>query len=188
EVHKAKNPQSKMGKALFEVATKADFFVGLSATPLPNGWIDAANYYKMFGFVKNITEFKKKYCDIATYKGFPEIRGYYHEAQLQHYWNQIAKPLSKDKALDLPPLTAVPVSLPAGSDYVKVEKERLFGDKFLDNPSALLHALRQSNTEPKVKWLDEFLEGTSDNVVIFYNYTSERDAILSMLKKNHKTR
>jgi hypothetical protein len=188
EVHKAKNPQSKMGKAVFEVAGKADFFIGLSATPLPNGWIDAVNYYKIFGFVKNITEFKKKFCEYATYKGFPELVRYYHESTLQSWWNQVAKPLSKQKALDLPPLTVVPVSLPAGPDYIKVEKERLFEDKFLDNPSALLHALRQANTPPKIKWLNDFLDGVSDNVVIFYNYKSEREEILSMLKKNHKDR
>lgn len=188
EVHKAKNPQSGIGKALFEVSQSASFFVGLSATPLPNGWIDAANYYKMFGFVKNITDFKKRYCNIQTYKGFPEIIGYYHEGELQSHWNGIAKPLSKQMALDLPPLTVVPVSLPAGGDYVKVQKSRLFEDKFLDNPSTLLHALRQSITEPKIKWLDTFLEGVSDNVVIFYNYKSEREAILRMIAKSHKRR
>ena len=188
EVHKAKNPQSGIGKRVFETSQYADFFVGLSATPLPNGWIDAANYHKIFGFTKNITEFKKKYCDIVTYKGFPEIRGYWREGELKRYWDQIAKPLSKQKALDLPPITVVPVSLPAGPGYIKVQKERLFGDKFLDYPSALLHALRQSVIEPKVKWLNDFLEEASDNVVIFYNYREERDQILAMLKKSHKGR
>ena len=188
EVHKAKNPQSGIGKRIFEVSGYASFFVGLSATPLPNGWIDAANYFKMFGYVKNVTEFKKKYCDIVTYKGFPEIRGYWRKDELQRFWNAIAKPLSKSQALDLPAITTVPISLPAGAGYLKVQKERIFGDQFLDNPSALLHALRQSVIEPKVKWLNDFLEGVSDNVVIFYNYREERDQILAMLKKNHKKR
>lgn len=188
EVHKAKNPQSKMGKAIFEVSARATFFVGLSATPLPNGWIDAANYFKIFGFSKGITAFKQRYCEIVDYKGFPEIRSYYRTGELQKLWNDIAKPLSKQAALDLPPITAVPVSLPAGKQYLEIQKERLFNDTFLDNPSALLHALRQSIVEPKVKWLNEFLEGVSDNVVIFYNYKSERDAILEMIKKHHKGR
>ena len=185
EVHKA---QSGIGKRVFEVSQKASFFVGLSATPLPNGWIDAANYFKIFGFSKHITEFKKRYVDIVDFKGFPEIRGYFHEGELEKRWDQIAKPLSKDNALDLPPVTSVPVSLPAGAGYLKVQKERLFGDKFLDNPSALLHALRQSTIEPKIKWLDDFLEGVSDNVVIFYNYREELDQMLRMIAKNHKGR
>lgn len=188
EVHRAKNPQSGIGKTLFEVSQHASFFVGLSATPLPNGWIDAANYYKIFGFVKNITEFKKRYCDIVTYKGFPEIRGYWREGELQSYWNRIAKPLNKQVALDLPPITTVPIRLSAGKQYLQVQKERLFGDKFLDNPSALMHALRQSIVEPKVVWLKEFLEGVSDNVVIFYNYKEEREQILAMIKKSYKGR
>lgn len=188
EVHKAKNPQSGIGKRVFKVAPNADFFVGLSATPLPNGWIDFANYAKIFGFVKNITEFKKTYVDEVNYKGFPEIRGYWHVARLQSLWNRIAKPLSKDAALDLPPVVAVPVSLESGKKYLQVQKERMFGDKFLDNPSALLHALRQSIVEPKVVWLRDFLDGASDNVVIFYNYKEEREQILAMLKKSYKGR
>lgn len=188
EVHKGKNPQSGNGKRLFEVSQQADFFVGLSATPLPNGWIDAANYFKIFGHVKNITEFKKRYCNIQTYKSFPEIVGYFHEGELQSKWNAMAKPLDKQQALDLPPITVVPVSLPSTKLYLTVLKDRIFGDKFLDNPSALMHALRQSIIEPKVTWLKEFLEGASDNVVIFYNYKEERNQILAMIKKSYKGR
>ena len=188
EVHKAKNPQSGTGRRVFETSLTASMFIGLSATPLPNGWIDAANYYKIFGFTKNITDFKKRYCNIQTYKGFPEIIGYYHESELQNLWNRVAKPLNKQAALDLPPTTTIPVSLPSGSKYLQVQKDRIFGDKFLDNPSALMHALRQSIIEPKVVWLKEFLEGVSDNVVVFYNYKSERDLILKMCKKYHSKR
>lgn len=188
EVHRAKNPQSGIGKAVFETTQHAQFFVGLSATPLPNGWIDAINYYKIFGFVKHKTDFKKRYVNEQTYRGFPEVVGYYHEAELQKYWNEIAKPLNKDAALDLPSLVTVPVSLPAGSQYIEVMKQRIFDGKFLDNPSALLHALRQSITEPKVKWLSEFLEGASGNVIVFYNYQSELDKIMAMLKKSHPKR
>lgn len=188
EVHKAKNPQSGIGKAVFEVSGHADFFVGLSATPLPNNWQDAINYFKIFGLTKNKTMFKKRYINEVNYKGFPEIIGYYHEAELERYWNNIAKPLSKQMALDLPPITVVPVSLKASAEYQRVRKERLFGDKFLDNPSALMHALRQSLVEPKIVWLNNFLEGVSDNVVIFYNYKEEREQILAMIKKSHKGR
>ncbi len=188
EVHKAKNPQSGIGKRVFMVGQCASFWLGLSGTPLPNGWIDAANYFKIFGYVKNISDFKRRYCNIQTYKGFPEIIDYYHKDELQARWNRIAKPLDKQHALDLPPLTTVPVVLPSSKEYLAIERDRIFGGKFLDNPSALLHALRQSLIEPKVAWLDDFLEGVSDNVVVFYNYTSERDAMLKMIKQKHKGR
>jgi superfamily II DNA or RNA helicase len=188
EVHKAKNPQSGAGKRVFEVSQRADFFVGLSATPLPNGWIDAANYYKIFGFVKNITEFKNTYCIYDNYKGFPELQGYKHEGKLQGFWNSIAKPLPKKTALDLPPLTVVPVALSAGTKYLTIQRTRVYNEQFLDNPSALLHALRQAVVEPKVAWLENFLDGVSDNVVVFYNYVDERERILAMIKKSHKGR
>ena len=46
EVHKAKNSQSLAGKMLYALATSGQCrqFIGLSATPLPNGWQDACNY------------------------------------------------------------------------------------------------------------------------------------------------
>ena len=188
EVHKAKNPQSGIGKRTFMVSERADFWCGLSATPVPNGWIDVANYFKIFGMSKNITDFKKKYCNYQTYKGFPELVSYNHEHELQSNWNKIAKPLSKQHALDLPPLTFVPVSLKSGGDYIKIQRERIFGDKFLDNPSALMHALRQSLTEPKLAWLENFLDEVSDNVIVFYNYQSEVEAIKKMIKLKFKNR
>lgn len=188
EVHKAKNDQSGIGKRVFEVGVTASFFCGLSATPLPNGWIDAVNYFKIFGLIKNKTEFKKRYVDEVMYKGYPEIRGYFRQDELTANWNKIAKPLSKDAALDLPPVVAVPVSLEAGTEYKRIVAERTVDNRFLDNPSALMNALRQSIIEPKVKWLDNFLDEASDNVVIFYNYIKEREQILAMLKKSYPKR
>lgn len=188
EVHKAKNPQSGIGKKVFEVSAVAGFWCGLSATPLPNGWIDAANYFKIFGLIKNITEFKKRYCEYQTYKGFPELVRYYREDELQDRWNKIAKPLSKDAALDLPPVVSIPVSLEAGTEYKRIVAERTVDNRFLDNPSALSHALRKSIIEPKIKWLDNFLDGASDNVVVFYNYIEEREQVLAMLKKKYPKR
>lgn len=188
EIHKAKNPQSGIGKRVFEVSQLAPFFIGLSATPLPNGWIDFANYAKMFKLVKNLTEFKAKYCEYQTFKGFPELVAYKNEGELSRMWNNIAKPLKKDDALDLPPITVVPVSLDSTPEYGKIHKTREYQGKFLDNPSAIAHALRQSITPPKLVWLNNFLDGVSDNVVVFYNYTSERDQILSMIKQQHKGR
>jgi hypothetical protein len=45
---------------LFTRSSKSGgLFIGLSGTPMPNGWIDFAGYSKLFGFVKGITEFKQ---------------------------------------------------------------------------------------------------------------------------------
>ena len=188
EVHKAKNPQSGIGKRLFEASKSARFFVGLSATPLPNGWIDVANYFKLFGLTKNITEFKSRYVIEQKYKGYPEIIGYNHEQELQSHWNRIARPLNKQTALDLPPITSVPVKLEAGKEYTRIRKDRIFGGLLLDNPSALLHALRRSIVEPKVVWLENFLDEVSSNTVVFYSYKEELSQIKAMLKKSYPKR
>lgn len=184
EVHKIKNPQSKMGKVVYQVTRQGQFFVGLSATPLPNGWIDVANYFKVFGFVKHITDFKRKYCKIQTYKGWPEIIGYERENELAHLWQSISKKLTKAEANDLPSRTFIPVKVDKPKEYTKLMKTRVLDDgTFLDTAPALAHAVRQTLTKPKIEFLKDLLLGTQENTVIFYNYVSEREAILEMLAK-----
>lgn len=188
EAHRIANPTSGVGKAVFEAARNTPFFVGLTATPLPNGWISAANYFKLFGLSKNVTDFKRRYCNIQAFKGFPEIVGYYREDELKRLWNSISKPLRKEDAVDLPGIVTVAVPVPTAPQYVQVRKSHMFQDSVLDNPSAYLHALRQSTVEAKLPWLDEFLEGASSNVVVFYTYVSERDAVLALMRKKHPKR
>ena len=185
ECHRAKNSQSGIGKALFEASVNAPFFVGLSATPLPNGWIDFANYSKVWGFVKNITDFKRRYCEIVTYKGFPEIKGYVRQEELAAQWQSISKRLTKAQALDLPARTFIGVDFKKPADYIQtmVKRINLVTGDLLDSPSALAHALRQTLTKPKLDYLTDLIEGTDENVVIFYNYNTERDAILEIIRK-----
>ena len=189
ECHRAKNPQSCVGKALHQCAKGASFFVGLSATPLPNGWIDFANYSKIFGFVRHITDFKRRYCNYVTYKGFPELKNYWHEDELAYQWASISKRLTKDQALDLPSRTFIAVDFKKPVEYTKTILDRIRSDGvMLDNPSALAHALRQTLTKPKLDYLTDLIDGTDENIVIFYNYISERDAILDIIKKKFKDR
>lgn len=183
EVHRAKNPQSGIGKRVFMAARDAHFFIGLSATPLPNGWIDFANYSKIWGFSKNITQFKNKYCDIRTFKGFPEIVGYHHEDELAKQWQSISKRLLKKDALDLPDRTFIGVNFKRPQTYLTTILKRVAPDgRVLDTAPALTHALRQTLTAPKLDYLKDLLSGTDENIVVFYNYVTEREAILEMLK------
>lgn len=184
EVHRAKSPQSLTGAAVYECTRKANFFVGLSATPLPNGWIDIANYMKIWGMTKNITSFKRDFCRIETYKGFPEIVGYKNETILTAAWQSISKLLTKKEALDLPSRTFIGTDFQRPAEYTRTAKERKTADgTWLETAPALAHALRQTLTTPKLDYLSDLLEGTTQNVVIFYNYVSEREAILAMLKQ-----
>jgi SNF2 family DNA or RNA helicase len=189
EIHRAKNPQSGIGKAVYEATKDAAFFVGLSATPLPNGWIDFANYSKIFGFTKNITAFKKRYCNYVDYKGFPELKNYWHEDELKTQWQSVSKRLKKSEALDLPAKTFKGVDFKRPAEYMKLILTRETPDgQILDTAPALAHACRQTLTTPKLDYLAEIIEGTDENIVIFYNYVSEREAILEMLSKKFKDR
>jgi SNF2 family DNA or RNA helicase len=189
EVHRAKNPQSGIGKSVYWAAKDASFMVGLSATPLPNGWIDFANYSKIWGFTKGITDFKQKFCDIVTYKGFPEIKGYWREDELTKQWNSISKRLTKKEALDLPDRTFVGVDFQRAPSYMKTMLDRRnAAGELLDSAPALAHALRQTLTQPKLDYLADLIEGTDENIVIFYNYITEREAILDLLKRKFKDR
>lgn len=189
EVHRAKNPQSGIGKSTYWATKDAKFFVGLSATPLPNGWIDFANYSKIWGFTKGITDFKQRYCDIVTYKGFPEIKGYWREDELTKQWNSISKRLTKKEALDLPDRTFVGVDFQRAPSYMKTILDRKNAEgELLDSAPALAHALRQTLTPAKLDYLADLIEGTDENIVIFYNYITEREAILDLLKRKFKDR
>lgn len=192
ECHALKNPQSKQSKALYEIKQSGGLFIGLSGTPMPNGWIDFAGYSKLFGFVKGITEFKHKYCRIQDYKGFPEIIGYNNIPELESQLNRIAYRLSREEAKELPArrMLGVNITLPAKTSklyyQLKVTRQDPRTGELLDNSSRLLSVLRQSTIEARLDNLLSVVGDTSDNIVVFYNYISERNAILKTLAKTEK--
>jgi len=188
EVHKLKSAVSKANRALYEITRDGEFFIGLSGTPMPNGWFDFAGYSKLFGFTKGVTEFKNKYCIIQSYKGWPEITGYRNTPELKSQWESISNHLSRSEASELPDRQFITVNIPkVPREYYRLKLERTtkYGE-FIDNPSKLAHELRQSTTSARMDYLDGILSDTTDSIVIFYNYISERKTILDLLKKNHK--
>lgn len=193
ECHAVKNPSSKQSKAILEIKQSGGLFIGLSGTPMANGWIDYAGYSKLFGFTKGITEFKKKYCRIQDYKGFPEIIGYHNIPEMEAQFRQIAFKLSREQAAELPSrkMIGVNIQMPAkiAKLYMtcKLTKKHPNTGEMLDNASRLLSVLRQSTTDARLDNLMSIVGDSSDNIIIFYNYVSERRAILKALAKSDKT-
>lgn len=193
ECHALKNPQSKQSKAIYEITRSGGLFIGLSGTPMPNGWIDFAGYSKLFGYVKGITEFKHKYCRIQDYKGFPEIIGYNNIPELENQLKQTAYRLDRDQAAELPDrrMLGVQINLTAKSNKLyhelKITRKDPRTKELLDNAPRLLSVLRQSTTDARLDNLLSVVNDTSDNIVVFYNYISERQAILKTLAKTDKT-
>src|SRR5690606_14933257 len=118
------------GKGVYALATAPGCkqFIGLSATPLPNGWQDAANYGKIFRWWKNKTEFFDRH--VITYRipgqHWSKITGYRNTEELERLWRGRAKPLKKSQALDLPKLRYEVVPTPKPTAYDVVRKTRVY--------------------------------------------------------------
>lgn len=192
ECQALKNPQAKQSKAIYEITRSGGLFVGLSGSLISNGWIDFAGYSKLFNYTRGITEFKQKYCRVVDYKGFPEIIGYFNIDQLQSQLESITSRLSREQAKELPAkqmvgvnITMLPKMLKRYYELKLTRQDNRTGE-ILDNASRLLSVMRQSTTDARLDELTSIINDTADNVVVFYNYISERRAILKALAKTDK--
>lgn len=191
EAAKTKNSQSLQGLGAFKLVRdnpNAHFYL-LSGTPAPNGYQDFCNYCKMTGFVKNKTDFFDRYCITSNYRGFPEIKAYRNTGELDKWWREIADikpPVIFTKEHD------IWVDFPAVTDEIYAKKTRvgvLNGERYLlENASQLTHYCRQAACMTKVRrdWLENFLESTDDNVVVFVSYKLAMEDIVEIAKKLKK--
>ena len=181
ECHRLKNSTGVWGKAGYNLTKIASGFILLSATPIPNGWEDSINYFKMFGLTKNKTQFIRNNAIVSLDMGYMEILGWKNENKLKNMWKSISKRLSKDEATDLPPLVFEEKHFKASSIYKTIKKDRIYNDILYDNQMKLRHGLRlNTNLKSKIEYIKEFIDNTNDNIIIFYNYDEE----LEMLQKN----
>lgn len=187
EAHYIKNPTSQRGKAAVKLANQSSHFVMLTATPASNGWEDTYNYFIMFGYFKSKKEMNDRYAKWGTmYLGnrrIPKIEGWINEDQLHDKYHSFTVSISKDEALDLPPLIFEDVNFTRSSDYDKVVKQRVLGAEEFDTPSKLAHGLRYyANQKDKLDYAEMICEGTENNIVIFYYYQKEIDALKKKIK------
>lgn len=187
EAHYIKNPTSQRGKAVVKLAKQSSHFVMLTATPASNGWEDTYNYFIMFGYFKSKKEMNDRYAKWGTmYLGnrrIPKIEGWINEDQLHDKYHSFTVSISKDEALDLPPLIFKDVNFTRSSDYDKVVKQRVLGAEEFDTPSKLAHGLRYyANQKDKLDYAEMICEGTENNIVIFYYYQKEIDALKKKIK------
>lgn len=191
ECHYIKNPTSQRGKAAATIAKHATNFVLLSATPASNGWGDCINYFVMFGFTPNKTRFNQTY-GIMEQKNFGGrfvnlVTSYRYESELQREFNRWSLKLSKEQCLDLPPIIYEKISFNPSKLYKQIEKTRVYeldGTEYIcDTIASFMAALRMhAATKDKINYLTMLLEGTIENVVVFYNFKHEREAIIQAIK------
>lgn len=189
EGHLLAQPTTKRSKAFLRIARTAKQWILLSGTPTPNGWRSAATYAILTGLSRNKTDFWRRFVIEDRSRGFPLVLGYREQDTLNEWWNNVSKPLPRP-LLPSQSIAIEPSLLPATSRLSKQAiKDRVTatGD-VLDTPSSLFAHLRQLAIKERTQALENVLEGTDENVVIWYNFNSERQAILDLLAKNYKDR
>lgn len=184
ECHRLKNSTGVWGKAGYNLTKIASGFILLSATPIPNGWEDSINYFKMFGLTKNKTSFIRNNAITTMQYGYLEIIGWQNETKLKNMWKLISKRLSKDEAIDLPNLIFKDIHFKPSNIYKTIKKDRIYNDVLYDNQMKLRHGLRlNTNLKSKIEYVKEFIENTNDNIIIFYNYDEELELFQENISK-----
>lgn len=176
---------SGMGKAFLQLTSYDEDWAGFTATP-GDTWIKFYPYFQACGLVKNKTAFIRKYARVQTFKGFPEIVGYYNEDELVGFWKQISTaPDTSQMMRELPRETHKVITFGKPGTYAKTLKTRIAPDgTMLDTSGALCAELRrQCLTPEKRQWLSDFIEGLGDNVVMFYNFIATGDRLEEIAKR-----
>lgn len=187
EAHYIKNPASQRGKAALKLTKQSTYFQLLTATPASNGWEDTYNYFMMFGYFKNKKEMNDQHAEWGTMflgnRRIPKIEGWKNEEHLQDKYDSFTISISKDDALDLPPLIIKDIKFKATKDYVTLAKHRVLNDVDYDTPSKLAHGLRKyANQKDKLDYVQMMCEAVSNNIIIFYYYQDEIDAMKKIIK------
>ena len=196
ECHTIKNSTSQVGKAFYQLSKIADGFCLLSATPVSNGWIDAINYFKAFGMTKNKTQFLKRYAiqetkQKANGQMYPVIVDWQLEHELRAMWQSIAIEREASYFVELPQLNEDFIEFKKSSTYKQLEKDRLLeidGELIPFDTLPKLNAGRRKygNEKDKIEHL-KMVSDTKENVLVFYNFNNERDALYELFDKTDKT-
>lgn len=186
EVHKGKaGVSSGMGRAFLRITLKNHDWAAFTATP-GDTWLSFYPYFEACNLVKCKTHFLRRYANVQTYKGYPEIVGWRDEDELNSMWAQISYAPDTAKVMaELPSETHKTVSFKAPSEYKKVLKTRVNSQgEFMDTPGAMVAELRRlCFTKDKQEWVSDFVDGLESGVVMFYNYISTGDKLEEIVKK-----
>ncbi|PWA08630.1 DNA helicase [Pueribacillus theae] len=191
ECHYVKNPTSQRGKAAIKLTQQSTHFLLLSATPSSNGWGDTIAYMIMFGYYKNKTQFLREHAiyNRIDYGNGPVnvVSDFRDQEILQKIYQSFSIKLAKEDCLDLPPLVFEKIHFNPSKEYNIIKKDRVLGEELFDNIAKLQHGLRfYANQSDKLKYTEMLLEGTEENIIIFYNYKQENEELKKIAKKLKK--
>ncbi|MGG2113986.1 DEAD/DEAH box helicase [Lysinibacillus pakistanensis] len=195
ECHYVKTSTLQRGKAAKNLVKASTYFVLLSATPSSNGWGDTINYFIMFNLAQSKSQFEREFGIFDTlYLGQRRVNkvvGWTHENVLKQMYQSFSVKLSKDDCLDLPPMVIEDVTFKRSTEYLKLKKDRILevnGEKVVyDTYPKLAQGLRYyANQKNKLEYIEMLAESTNENIIIFYNFKAEKEALLQLLTKLKK--
>lgn len=177
---------SQMGKTFLQITRETECWTGYTGTPGDN-WLKFYPYFTACGLVRNKTQFKRDFCNIQTYKGYPEIVSYRDEHILQKMWQKIStSPDSSEVEKQLPKEQHNVIKFKQPTGYKKFMKTREHPKtgEFIETTMGMCHTARQMClSKEKREWLKDFLEDLGTNVVLFCNYIEEEDELEEIAKK-----
>ncbi|WP_241745357.1 helicase-related protein [Lysinibacillus sphaericus] len=195
ECHYVKTSTSQRGKAAKNLVKASTYFLLLSATPSSNGWGDTINYFIMFNLAQSKTQFEREFGIFDTlYLGQRRVNrvvGWTRENVLKQMYQSFSVKLSKDDCLDLPPMVNEDVFFKRSTEYLKLKKDRILevdGEKVVyDTYPKLAQGLRfYANQKNKLEYIEMLAESTNENIIIFYNFKAEKEALLLLMGKLKK--
>ncbi len=197
EIQKAKaGVSSRMGRSFLTITGANSDWTGYTGTP-GDTWMSFYAYFQACGFVRNKTAFTRRFCVVQTFKGFPEIVKYLETTTLNKWWREISySPDTSEMEKQLPEATHKVVKFKRPAEYNKVLKlrQRVLADgtfnpnpeydEIIDNPSALVHYLRQlCFTKEKQLWIKDFVEDLECGCVFFYNFVKTGDMLEEIIQQ-----
>ena len=187
------NEKSKRTKAAMKIASLADVLILLSGTPTDGKYERLWTQLKMLGWKISKRTYWNQYVDyhVDTYQGFPivKVRGYKQVDRLVAKMHDLGCDFLKtNEALDLPEQTFITVRCEPTPELRKFRRKGIVtmpdGTEIVgDSTFAALSGERMlagALSTYKLDALKSILEGTSERVVVFYNFKAECDLIVDL--------
>ena len=188
EAHKFKNMSSQRTKALLKILKYADGFIMLSGTPIDSKLDDLESYALAFQHVKTHKEFKENYMVQKTlpYRPFPFYEVGKNKDKLVSWWQSVtSNVVTLNDIAELPEVIENNIELKRSSEYRKSLSSYKKDDKMIFESPVERHwwQRQNQNTKAKLDWLKDISEEyEQDGMIIFYNTSSELEAIKTLFK------
>lgn len=185
ELRRIAGVKTRMARSFLNIVKHNRTWAGFTATP-GDEWINFCAYFIATGLVKNKSDFLMKFCNMQSFKGWPEITSYKNIDLLERMWKSVSyAPDTSDIQAQIPDKIRKTVVFKRPAQYIKTLKTKEKADgAMLENASAMAHYLRQlCFTKEKQEWIKDFLTDLGEPCVIFFNYTATADKIEEIAKK-----